>query len=153
MHNCARSLRFTWTVFASSLSLLMLAGCASEDDGRMKVYPASGTVKVNGQPAEGAKVVLYGATPEMRGPGTIPPQGVTDANGVFRLTSYEPNDGSPAGKFNVTVRWPEPIPEGVDEEMYQPKDRLREKYADPETSGLTAEVPEGGGELPPFDLD
>jgi hypothetical protein len=100
----------------------------------------------------GAEVVLYGATPELIGPGTIPPEGVTDESGAFSLRSYEPDDGAPAGKFNVTIFWPEPIPEGADQEMFQPKDRLKEKYLDPETSGLTADVPVGGGELPTFAL-
>jgi hypothetical protein len=93
-----------------------------------------------------------GATPDLKGPGTIPPVGTTDANGEFALTSYEPDDGAPAGKFQVTVFWPEPIPEGADEEMFQPKDRLKEKYLDPETSQLSAEIPVGGAELAPFEL-
>jgi hypothetical protein len=119
----------------------------------MKVYPVSGRVMVNGAPAAGARVVLYGATPELTGPGTIPPEGITDENGVFQLRSYEPEDGAPAGKFNVTVRWLEPVPEGVDPLEYKQKDRLKDRYSNPETSGLTVEIPEGGGELPPFELN
>jgi hypothetical protein len=119
----------------------------------MEVYPVTGKVTVGGQPAEGAEVVFYGATPDLQGPGTVAPAGTTDKDGVFQLRSYEPNDGAPAGKFNVTVFWPEPIPEGVDEEMYQPKDRLKQRYLNPEKSGLTAEVPVGGAELPPFELN
>lgn len=117
----------------------------------MKVYPTSGVVKVGGQPVEGAKVILFGATPEVTGPGTVPPQGETDENGAFQLTSYEPNDGAPAGTFKVTIFWPEPTPDNAGE-MFRPKDRLKGKYSDPESSGLTAEVPEGGGELPSFEL-
>lgn len=133
-------------------SLLVVAGCSQSDDGRMQVYPVTGKVTVGGQPAEGAEVVFYGATPDLKGPGTIPPVGTTDANGEFSLTSYEPDDGAPAGKFQVTVFWPEPIPEGADEEMFQPKDRLKEKYLDPETSQLSAEIPVGGAVLAPFEL-
>jgi hypothetical protein len=133
-------------------SILSVAGCARSDDGRMQVYPVTGKVTVGGQPAEGAELVFYGATPDLKGPGTIPPVGTTDANGEFALTSYEPDDGAPAGKFQVTVFWPEPIPEGADEEMFQPKDRLKEKYLDPETSQLSAEIPVGGAELAPFEL-
>jgi hypothetical protein len=36
--------------------------------------------------------------------------------------------------------------------MFQPKDRLKQRYINPETSGLTAEVPFGGGMLPTIDL-
>ncbi len=139
-------------VCAYTLAALVVAGCSKSDDGRLEVYPVTGKVTVGGRPAEGAEVVLYGATPELKGPGTIPPEGTTDENGAFSLTSYEPNDGAPAGKFHVTIFWPEPIPEGADQEMFQPKDRLKQKYLNPDASGLTAEVPVGGGELPPFEL-
>ena len=117
----------------------------------MEVFPTSGIVRVGGQPVSGATVVLFGATPEVSGPGTVPPQGVTDESGAFRLTSYELDDGAPAGAFKVTVFWPEPTPDNAGE-MFQPKDRLKGKYSNPETSGLTAEISEGGGELPPFEL-
>jgi hypothetical protein len=129
-------------------------GCSSgsNDDGRVKVYPVSGMVKVDGQPAAGARVVFYGATPELTGPGTVSPAAETDESGVFHLRSYEPEDGAPAGKFNVTVSWPEEVPEGVDPEVHRPKDRLKNRYLNPETSGLTADVPEGGIELPSFEL-
>lgn len=134
--------------------LALLSGCSAggDVDGRMKVYPVSGAVMVGGQPAAGARVVFYGATPELTGPGTVAPAAMADENGVFHLRSYEPEDGAPAGKFNVTVFWPEEVPEGVDPEVNRPKDRLKNRYLNPETSGLTAEIPVGGSELPPFEL-
>lgn len=118
----------------------------------MKVHPTFGRVTVNGAPAPGAEVVLYGATQELTGKGTIPPEGVADEDGVFHLQSYEPADGAPAGKFKVSVIWLEEPPANVNFDTYQPKDRLKGRYADPEKSGLTVEVPEGGGELPPLEL-
>jgi hypothetical protein len=145
-------LRSDFACLLPLLAIAAVAGCSSSDDGRMQVYPVSGKVTVNGQPAEGAEVVFYGVTPELKGAGTVPPAATTDASGVFHLRSYDPADGAPAGKFNVTVFWPEPVPAGADQEMYQPKDRLKQRYLNPETSGLTAEVPVGGGELPPFEL-
>jgi hypothetical protein len=136
------------------LLILVLAvfGCSKTEEGRMTVYPVSGRVTVNGQPAGGAIVVFYGATPDLTGPGTPAPEGTTDAHGEFRLRSYDPDDGAPAGEFKVTVIWPEPIPPGADREMYQPKDRLQGRYSNPQKSNLTATVEEGGGELPPFEL-
>jgi hypothetical protein len=118
----------------------------------MQVYPASGQVTVNGQPAAGAQVAFYGATPELTGPGTPAPAATTDENGEYRLRSYDPEDGAPAGEFKVTVVWPEPIPPNVDQEMYRPKDRLKGRYSHPDKSGLKMTVPEGGGELPPIEL-
>lgn len=142
---------FTWL----ATIVVLAAGCSSGGDveGRVKVYPVSGAVKVAGQPAAGARIVFYGATPELIGPGTVSPAAVTDENGLFQLQSYGPGDGAPAGQFNVTVSWPEEVPEGVDSEVNRPKDRLKNRYLNPETSGLTAEVPVGGVELPPFELN
>jgi len=140
--------RAWWVLWA-----LGLAGCGPAPiEGRLAVFPTRGAVTVAGQPAAGARVVLYGATAELQGPGTVAPAGVADAEGRFELGSYELSDGAPAGKFLVSVCWPEAIPPGVDAEMFQPKDRLQRKYLDPQKSGLTVEIPPGGGELPPLQL-
>lgn len=130
---------------------LAVSGC-DQGEGRLRVYPVSGKVLVGGQSAAGAKVVFYPESPDLTGPGTPVPAGTTNANGEFQLRSYDPDDGAPAGQFKVTVIWPEPIPPNVDQEMYQPKDRLKGKYGMPERTTLTATVEEGGGELPPFEL-
>jgi len=137
--------------WVASCCLLAFVGCG-DDGGRIKVYPVTGKVLVNGQPAEGANVAFFGSTPELQGPAAIVPTGTSNAEGVFELTSFDPGDGAPEGTFNVTVIWPEPIPPNVDQEMYQPKDRLNGRYANPDTPNLTARVEQGGGELPPFEL-
>jgi hypothetical protein len=140
---------------ARLLSLVAIAcavGCSRADSDREQVYPVTGKVTVGGQAAAGAEVSFFGATPELKGPGTVLPAGTTDEYGEFQLRSYEPGDGAPAGKFNVTIFWPEPIPEGADEGMFQPKDRLMGRYLDAESPGLSAEVPVGGGELPALEL-
>jgi hypothetical protein len=125
-------------------------GCGA-DDGRVQVYPVTGKVVVDGQPAEGADVVFYPTTPEVDGIKLPGPAGSTDANGVFRLRSYDPEDGAPAGEFKVTVVWPAPPPPNATG-VFQVKDRLGGRYANPQTSTLTARVEPGGGELPPFEL-
>jgi len=135
----------------AAFSIFVFVGCAEDKHG-IEVYPASGKVLVNGQPADGANVALFGISPELQGPGAPVPTGQTNAEGVFSLTSFESRDGAPAGEFKVTVIWPEPIPPNVDQEMYQPKDRLNGKYSNPQTSKLTATIEPGGGELPPFEL-
>jgi len=130
----------------------MNLGCSGQDDGRIPVYPTSGRVTVDGQPAAGAIVTFYGDEDRLRGPGLPVPMATTQEDGTFQVSSFGNQDGAPAGKFNVTVTWPEPLPPGADEEFYQPADRLQGRYADPKTSGLSVEVPEGGGELPVLEL-
>lgn len=140
-----------WIAF--SWFAVLALGCNEAPEGRMQVYRTSGKVQIDGQPAVGVKVVLYGATPELQGPGTVAPYGVSDSDGEFELTSYDAGDGAPAGEFTVTAYWPEPIPEGADEEFYQPKDRLGGKYTDPIKSSLKVTIEEHSNELPTFDLE
>jgi hypothetical protein len=141
-----RSLLFlgiaSWVVAAS--------GCGDDGD-RIQVYPVEGKVLVNGQPAQGATVALYPTSSALAEARLPPPTGTVDANGEFRLTSYESNDGAPAGEFQVTIVWPEPPPPNP-VGVFEQKDRLRGRYANPQTSKLTATVEAGGGELPPFEL-
>lgn len=62
------------------------------------VYPASGTVLLNGAPLEGATVVFRDAAGTAR-----PATAVTDAQGNFRLSTYGTKDGAVAGSHIVTV--------------------------------------------------
>lgn len=134
-----------------AVGLMLGPGCG-KDDGHTKVYPVQGKVVVNGAPAAGARVVFYPVSDDLKKPGMPVPEGTTDAEGLYHLQSYKSNDGAPIGEFKVTVHWPEPIPPNVDQEMYEPKDRLGGRYIDPQTSQLTAKVEKGGGEIPPFEL-
>jgi hypothetical protein len=127
-------------------------GCGEKSD-RIVVYPVHGKVLVNGQPAVNARVVFYPKVNEVDGIPMPAPAANANADGVYRLESYEQNDGAPAGEYTVTVSWPEPPPENAELlGVYEQKDRLRNRYSDPAKSGITATVEEGGGEIPPFDL-
>ena len=126
-------------------------GCGAENDDRVEVYPVSGKVFVGGKPIEGISVIFYGQAPAQEDKRMPVPAGVTDANGEFRLTSYDSGDGAPAGEYKVAVIWNEPPPPNFSG-VFEPRDRLGGRYASPNTSKLTATVPEGGAELPPFQL-
>jgi hypothetical protein len=136
-----------------ALALAFITGCG-KDDGRVKVYPVSGKVLANGAPAEGAKVTFYPVAEELKQPGMPIPYATVDAQGAYQLRSYDPGDGAPAGEFNVTVFWPSPMPANArhESESLGSQDRLGERYLNPLTSGLKATVPEGGGEVPPFEV-
>jgi hypothetical protein len=125
-----------------------VSGC--RDSGQVAVHPVSGKVMHRGEPAVGAKVVLYAVD---RQDPTIPfPTGVVESDGSFRLTSYQESDGAPAGKFRVAVSWPEPIPAGENAETFSPRDRLRDRYSNPEKSGLEVTIVRGENVLEPFEL-
>ncbi len=129
---------------------IMLTGCGGDEVA--DTYPVSGTVTYQGRPAEGAEVVLYriGDTP-LAGKSPIP-SGTVGADGAFQLRSFSPGDGAPAGDYQVTVVWPEPVKPGVNSESVDRADKLRGKYADPGNSGLTATVSAASTTLPPIDL-
>jgi len=126
------------------------AGCGG--DGRLKLYQVSGVVTVKGKPAAGAEVILYPIDESMRGVGKPLPTGVAGSDGRFTLTSYEPNDGAPAGEYEVGVVWPEPAkPTTPDNPEIPPVvDRLKNRYAVPAKSGLKTTVEPGATELAPI---
>ncbi len=76
-------------------------GCG---DDKIARYPVTGTVLVDGRPAEGATVIFYpvGGSEEFQ---KERPFGVTDANGKFDLRTFQPGDGAPAGEYKVMARW------------------------------------------------
>jgi hypothetical protein len=132
--------------------MLTIASGCGKNDGRIKVYPVSGKVLVNGAPVEGARVVLYPVSEDLKKPGMPIPDGMTDSEGNFKLRSFEPGDGAPEGEFKVCVIWLEAAPDGRVADTPSAKDRLEGRYANPQKSTLTAKVEKGGGEIGPFNL-
>jgi len=73
---------------------------------RKPVFTTEGKVLLaNGSPAVNVTVFLHPSSSE---PDPVRPLGVTDENGVFRLTTYDANDGAPAGDYVVTLMY-EPL--------------------------------------------
>jgi hypothetical protein len=142
--------------------LSLLVGCGEAPDaGRLPIIPAGGRVLVRGEPAEGARVLLHPVDPRVGAAGLFP-HGSADATGAFSLTSYEQGDGAPAGRYRVSVTWPDPefVPRTPEQREAialgePPPDLLRGRYADPARSGLEARIEAGGGSplvLPDFEL-
>jgi hypothetical protein len=139
-------------VFSTLILVALVTVAACKDDGRIQVYPVQGRVLVAGAPAGGARVVFYPQSDELKKPGMPVPEGMTDSQGAFKLRSYEPDDGAPAGDFKVSVIWFEPQKDGSIVDSPSAKDRLAGRYSNPQKSQLTAKVEKGGGEIPPFEL-
>jgi hypothetical protein len=99
---------------------------------------------VNGEPAKAAMVVFYHL--DDWGEKSIVPQALTNDDGRFVLSTYDVQDGAPAGDYRVTVEWPASLGKNPG------PDKLGGKYAKRETSGLTARVEKKTNVLPPFEL-
>lgn len=142
-------MRCASAVKGAVVALVLTAGCGGSD--QVAVYPVTGKVLVKGQPALGAEVMFVPSDPAMRVPGLPIVTGSVGADGALTLKSYAPGDGAPAGDYQVSVIWPtqsdpnNPAPQNV-------QDRLKGRYANPETSGLTAKVESAPTDLPPFEL-
>ncbi len=150
------------SVFAASL---LLAGCTGDaTKARPPLAPYSGIVKYKGKPVEGASVTFI-----MDGmPRTS--MGMTDAEGRFKLTTYDTNDGAFVGSNKVTVvksttavpgkaaadLKPEDMAKMSMSGALQPgmqSDVIPAKYADVKTTTLKYEVVAGGTTDKAIDLE
>jgi hypothetical protein len=94
----------TWSVPACGIVLLALAGCDEGNKVKLPdVSPAAGVVTYNGEPVDGAQVMLY--SEESKGNGWAC-GGFTDESGKFEMsTTVGPNKviGIPAGNYVAVV--------------------------------------------------
>ena len=133
------------------LASVLLAGCGGAAKDKPKCAAVSGTVTYKGQPVEGATVSFW--TDKAPRAAT----GQTDAKGIFKLTTFDPNDGAIVGSHTVTVTKAAagaPV-NAADMATGKPaaevKDALPAKYADAKTTPLKFEV-KGGSNTAPLDL-
>jgi len=80
------------------------------------------------------------------------PRARTGPDGNFTLRTYRIDDGAPAGQYRVAIEWFGPVSEERGDAAPRP-DRLRGRYRDPDTSGLTATVSKGNNDLGAFELE
>jgi hypothetical protein len=135
-------------VSACLVALLPFAGCG---EGKIPLYPVTGKILVDGQPANGAMVIfcpIEGSEQLMR----ERPIGFAGADGSFQLTTFLKDDGAPAGQYKIIARW---APGSAGDDPSMPlggADKLRGKYFNLDRTTLTATIEEGSNELPPFEL-
>jgi hypothetical protein len=128
----------------------------------------SGKVTMQGAPIEGVAVSFI---PDGNGHNAV---GVTDNSGMFQLTTRIKNDGAVPGKYRVSLakyegeqtvtdpskmhadyditnEYPEGYQEGAAEKP-PAKNLLPVNYADPNTSGMSAEVLDGDNKSFEFEI-
>ena len=141
------------------LGVLTVSGCSQT--ARPKVVPVSGSVKVKGVAVADASVTF---SPEGKSPRS--PNGVTDSQGNFKLTTYDTNDGAMVGDFAVTIVSTKSASGGKKPEEMTAQDMINmgpraatktdgmvpSKYGDKKTSGLKRSVVEGDQNVFNFDL-
>lgn len=133
---------------ACGLCLLAL-GCGSKYDDRPTVHPVKGTLRVAGEPATDAVVVLYpvGAPHEP----LVRPHATVQSDGSFHLTTFSTRDGAPVGDYAVTVTWPGPPVKGQGEDEPGP-DRLHQRYNNVKKPAASIHIGPDTAELAMIDL-
>jgi hypothetical protein len=133
-----------------------LPGCGEPPEARVARHPARGRVLYKGQPLGGAAVALHPVDDAKYGKDVPRPSSRTGEDGKFQLTTYEANDGAPAGSYIVTISSaPKARREGGilnDPKSPIATDVLKGRYLDPKKSKLKVEIKEGENDLAPIDL-
>lgn len=152
-------------------ALLAMSGCGGASS--IGAVPVTGTVTLDGQPVEGAAVTF---APQEKGRAAA---GVTDASGKFVLMTERPKDGAVPGAYRVGITKYErsvnriapgetdidaiyAAAEAAGEDISGtgarrgnekvPNNLLPERYKDPQSSPLNAQVTEDGENDFTFDL-
>jgi hypothetical protein len=128
-------------------ALILAVGC-DKGDGKRAVYPVTGKIRVDGQPAKDAYLVFYSTNAaDSQAP---KPTAVADEQGNLVVTTYRTGDGAPAGEYKVGIEWPKMTNQFG---RVQPSgDQLKGKYKDAAASKWTVQIKEGPNTLPDFDI-
>lgn len=95
-------------VFAVVAACCWQAGCSRGPKGpkRVPVFPVSGILKVDGEPAPFVRVNMFPAGKDVEDPMRgAPHYAVTDNEGKFKITTYDSGDGAPAGDYVLALYW------------------------------------------------
>jgi len=98
-----------------------------------KVVPITGTIHIDGSPAEKVGIRLW----PKAGLDTDNPtasKGMTDSDGKFAITTYYQGDGAPLGEYRLTFR------QVLNTYAKPARDELQGRYNDPNASQHTASV-------------
>jgi len=133
-------------LLAAGVLLGLMIGCGKHRG--VTLYPVKGSVQINGEPAKDVNVMFTSVTPIEVDGNILSPSAVTEEDGSFRLMSFDPEDGAPAGDYQITVIYPM----NRFNKNLSGIDRLKGKFSNPKTSGLTAKVEAKKNELPVINI-
>lgn len=127
----------------------VLSACSTDVVKVPPLHPVTGTVTYKGKPVPGATVTFIAdAKPAANASDKSAPQwparcvGEADESGNYALQWDELHQGAPEGSYKVMIVAVAPFEEGDDTD--EPRENaLPDRFGNPKTSGLTAEVEEG----------
>jgi hypothetical protein len=137
-------LRTFWVLVAGLLAAI--AGCGGQAG--PECHPVRGQARWNGQPLAEAQVVFHSQTATDSFPRPI---GQTDADGNFRISTFQANDGAPVGEYLITVELRD-LRQVGEETIRDGPNLLPERFARPPESGLHFTVVEGENVVPALEI-
>lgn len=142
----------TWAIILATAAPLLCTSCGKDGEPEVAVHPVNAQVVFEGNlpPPEGAFVVFKPVQeiPQLQKMGGNP-RGTVGKDGKLKLTTHRPDDGAPAGEYEVIITWHKPKAGESDDGP----DLLKGRYRDPAKSRLPkVTVKEGNNELPPIRL-
>ena len=128
------------------LMFALIAGCGTTES----LVQVSGTVAVDGKPADGAALLFFPASDGAVATATC------NAEGKFNLVC-DGKTGIPTGNYLVAIRWPDPsikpTPAQKMTGMFdEGPDLLKGKFDSKQKTTLKVEIKASTSELPPFEL-
>lgn len=138
--------RSTSPGWAFAVTAALVAGCSDKSYVEVAVHPVEGTLHAKGEPLYGAYLTFHPQGDVGMTKGNKPFARV-EQDGSFRVTTYDTNDGAPAGSYAVTIYWPE----DPESRGFSP-DRLKEKFAKPEQPAFEVTIGGEPTQLPAWEL-
>ena len=125
-----------------ALILVLCVCCCSchKAPPRKATYPVTGTVLVDGKPADDLAIRCLSATGLLDEKDPTVSAAFTDKDGKFQIATYQKADGVPAGSYVLTFEWGQ---RNLISAQYGGPDKLNGKYLSAKTSTVTFEVKEG----------
>lgn len=126
-------------LFSVAILLAIAIGCSPQGPPRTPTFPITGQVYVDGQPAAELAVFFTNTNGVDKNQPTFSTAN-TDAEGKFKVSTYESGDGIPEGTYAVTFMWGQV---NLMTMSYGGPDKLNDRYSDPETSTFKVTVKRG----------
>ncbi len=125
----------------AALVCLSLSSCTSkvEIPNRKQTFPVTGTLLVDGSPAEDVQVTCNDVNGlDKENPTTSATN--TGSDGTFKISTYMAGDGVPPGEYVLTFFWGQM---NFFTKEYVGPDKLNDRYRDPKKAKVRFEVERG----------
>ena len=124
--------------------VLLTTGCSGPDSWKVRTHKTSGNITINGAHPVNAMIILksIGDPIDTR---HSQPWGEVGQDGTYQLTTYQTNDGAPAGTYAITLFWPSSPGSDID--------RLKEQFDSIENAVAQVEIKSGNNTIPDIKLE